>query len=65
MQSRAVKARASWAVRLAGMADEVELTMVTMMFEATDVEGLMKVLSKYVVLSRGTTAAGTSTSQPR
>ena len=35
------------------MTDEVELTMVSMSFDATDVEALMKVLSKYVVLSRG------------
>lgn len=35
------------------MADEVELTMVTMTFDTTDAEALMRVLSKYVVLSRG------------
>ena len=35
------------------MADDVELTLVTMTFDASDAEGLMKVLSKYVVLSRG------------
>lgn len=35
------------------MSDEVELTMVSMHFDATDAEGLMRVLSKYVVLSRG------------
>ena len=34
------------------MADEVELTIVTMRFEATDAAALMPVLSKYVVLSR-------------
>ncbi|HUW01864.1 MAG TPA: antibiotic biosynthesis monooxygenase family protein [Acidimicrobiales bacterium] len=35
------------------MTDEVELTMVSMSFDATDAEALMKVLAKYVVLSRG------------
>ena len=35
------------------MADEVELTIVTMDFRASDPERLMPVLSKYVVLSRG------------
>ena len=35
------------------MADEVELTIVTMDFRASDPDGLMPVLSKYVVLSRG------------
>jgi quinol monooxygenase YgiN len=35
------------------VADEVELTVVTMDFRAADADGLMPVLSKYVVLSRG------------
>ena len=35
------------------MADEVELTVVTMDFRAADADRLMPVLSKYVVLSRG------------
>ena len=35
------------------MADEVELTVVTMDFRASDADRLMPVLSKYVVLSRG------------
>ncbi len=35
------------------MADEVELTVVTMDFRAADPDRLMPVLSKYVVLSRG------------
>ena len=34
------------------MADEVELSIVTMTFEAADPDGLLSVLSKYVVLSR-------------
>ena len=34
------------------MADEVELAIVTMTFEAADHDGLLAVLSKYVVLSR-------------
>lgn len=36
------------------MADEIELTIVTMRFEATEstAEGLLSVLSKYVVLTR-------------
>ena len=34
------------------MADDVELTIVTMTFEAADHDGLLAVLSKYVVLSR-------------
>ena len=34
-------------------ADEVELTMVTMTFDAVDPERLLAVLSRYVVLSRG------------
>lgn len=32
---------------------EVELTVVTMLFDATDVERLQAVLAKYVVLTRG------------
>lgn len=32
---------------------EVEVTLVTMAFDATDPEALLGVLSKYVVLSRG------------
>jgi len=35
------------------VADEVELTVVTMDFRAADADRLMPVLSKYVVLSRG------------
>lgn len=34
------------------MPDEVELTIVTMVFDATDPGSLLGVLSKYVVLSR-------------
>ena len=34
------------------MSDEVELTIVTMTFQASDAAALMPVLSKYVVLSR-------------
>ncbi len=34
-------------------ADEVDLTIVTMLFDATDPEALQSVLAKYVVLSRG------------
>jgi quinol monooxygenase YgiN len=34
-------------------ADEVELTMVTMVFDALDPERLQSVLARYVVLSRG------------
>ena len=34
------------------MSDEVELTMVTMSFEAVDDEALLAILSKYVVLTR-------------
>jgi quinol monooxygenase YgiN len=34
------------------VADEVELSIVTMTFEAADHDGLLAVLSKYVVLSR-------------
>ena len=33
--------------------DEVELTMVTMAFDATDPDRLQAVLARYVVLSRG------------
>lgn len=33
--------------------DEVELTMVTMVFDATDADRLQAVLARYVVLSRG------------
>ena len=33
--------------------DEVELTMVTMTFDALDPERLQSVLARYVVLSRG------------
>ena len=36
----------------AGADDEVELTVVTMAFDASDPERLLGVLSKYVVLSR-------------
>jgi quinol monooxygenase YgiN len=35
------------------MADDVEITLVTMVFDATDVDRLLAVLSKYVVLTRG------------
>lgn len=35
------------------MPDEVELTIVTMSFEATDADRLISVLAKYVVVSRG------------
>jgi quinol monooxygenase YgiN len=35
------------------VADEVELTIVTMLFDASDVQALVSVLAKYVVLSRG------------
>jgi quinol monooxygenase YgiN len=34
-------------------ADEIELTMVTMVFDALDPETLQSVLARYVVLSRG------------
>jgi quinol monooxygenase YgiN len=34
-------------------ADEVDLTMVTMAFDATDPDRLQAVLARYVVLSRG------------
>ena len=33
--------------------DEVELTIVTMVFDATDADRLQAVLARYVVLSRG------------
>ena len=35
------------------MGEELELTMVTMVFDSTDVEALQSILAKYVVLSRG------------
>ena len=35
------------------MADDIELVMVTMTFDGTDVDQLLSVLSKYVVVSRG------------
>lgn len=35
------------------MAADVELTMVTMVFDAAEPDGLVPVLAKYVVLSRG------------
>ena len=35
------------------MADEVDLTIVTLVFDAADSEGLLAVLSRYVVVSRG------------
>jgi quinol monooxygenase YgiN len=35
------------------VADEVELTIVSMVLDATDPEALQPVLAKYVVLSRG------------
>jgi quinol monooxygenase YgiN len=35
------------------MAEEVDLVMVTMAFDATDAERLQSVLARYVVLSRG------------
>lgn len=35
------------------MADEIELTIVTMGFRASEPERLLSVLSKYVVVSRG------------
>jgi quinol monooxygenase YgiN len=35
------------------MSDEVELTIVTLVFEASDPEHLLPILSKYVVVSRG------------
>jgi hypothetical protein len=47
------------------MADEIELTIVTMGFKASDADRLLSVLAKYVVVSRATTGAATSTSAPR
>jgi quinol monooxygenase YgiN len=35
------------------MADDVEITLVTMVFDASDPDRLVSVLAKYVVLSRG------------
>ena len=35
------------------MGDDVEVTIVTMVFDAEDLEGLLAVLAKYVVLTRG------------
>ena len=35
------------------MSDDIELTLVTMSFDASDIERLLAVLSKYVVVSRG------------
>lgn len=35
------------------MADDVEIVVVTMVFDATDLDSLMSVLAKYVVLTRG------------
>ena len=35
------------------MADEIELTIVTMGFRASDADRLLSVLAKYVVVSRG------------
>lgn len=35
------------------MAEDVEVTVVTMVFEATDLEALLSILAKYVVLTRG------------
>lgn len=35
------------------MPDDIELTLVTMTFDASDPERLLGVLSKYVVISRG------------
>ncbi|TML59744.1 MAG: antibiotic biosynthesis monooxygenase [Actinobacteria bacterium] len=40
------------ALASAGVPDEVEVTIVTLSFAATDSERLLAVLSKYVVLSR-------------
>jgi quinol monooxygenase YgiN len=37
----------------AGAPDDVELTIVTMVFDASDAERLLPVLARYVVLSRG------------
>ena len=38
---------------MASSADEVELTMVTMAFDAVDPDALQAVLARYVVVSRG------------
>lgn len=35
------------------MSDEVELTLVTLIFDASDPAALLAILSKYVVVSRG------------
>jgi len=35
------------------MAEDVELTLVTMVFDSSDPEALQAILAKYVVLSRG------------
>ncbi|HEY7042790.1 MAG TPA: antibiotic biosynthesis monooxygenase family protein [Nocardioidaceae bacterium] len=35
------------------MAGDMELTMVTMVFDSSDAEALQSILAKYVVLSRG------------
>lgn len=35
------------------MADEIEVTIVTMVFDTTDAERLLPILAKYVVLTRG------------
>ena len=35
------------------MADDVEIVLVTMAFDATDLDALLSVLAKYVVLTRG------------
>jgi quinol monooxygenase YgiN len=35
------------------MAEDVELTMVTMVFDSSDAEALQSILAKYVVVSRG------------
>lgn len=35
------------------MSDDIELTLVTMTFDASDIDRLLSVLSRYVVLSRG------------
>ncbi len=35
------------------MAEDVDLTMVTLVFDAADPEHLLPILSKYVVISRG------------
>ena len=35
------------------MSEDVELTMVTMVFDSSDPEALQSILAKYVVLSRG------------